>query len=174
MMGSNTTTANTAAIGAALGAILVWALALVVPPAAMETFPQDSAIVAVTWLFCRLMPPPSEITAKLAGTSVLPAILLVGAGTLLSGCALTYTTPAGATVGAYTGLAPGDELQTLDATVIGISVDATRQSLDIGYKKLRMTRIPTYEEPAVVPSVLFTTTVDDSSITDKLSVGEAP
>lgn len=94
---------------------------------------------------------------------------------VVSGCAVTYTLPGeGGTVGAYTGLAPSDEVQTVDMAVIGISIDATRQSLDIGYKKIRQTRIPAFDKPSLVPSVLFTTTVGDSSITDQLRVGEKP
>ena len=91
---------------------------------------------------------------------------------LLSGCAVTYTLPSGASLGAYTGLAPSDEVQTVDMSVIGISVDATRQSLDIGYKKIRQTRVPAFDKPSLVPSVLFSTTVESDGLTDTLKVGE--
>jgi hypothetical protein len=98
--------------------------------------------------------------------------LLVLACLVLSGCAVTYTLPNGGELGAYTGLAPSDEVQTVDMSVIGISVDATRQSLDIGYKKIRQTRVPAFDKPSLVPSVLFSTTVGSDSLTDTLKVGE--
>ena len=91
---------------------------------------------------------------------------------VVAGCAVTYTLPNGAELGAYTGLAPSDEVQTVDMSVIGISVDATRQSLDIGYKKIRQTRIPAFDRPSLVPSVLFSTTVESGGVTDKLEVRE--
>ena len=100
--------------------------------------------------------------------------LMLGIIAALPGCAVTYTLPNGAVLGAYTGLAPGDELQTIDMSVIGISVDATRQSLDIGYKKIRQTRIPAFDRPSLVPSVLFSTSVTESGLTDQLKVGEKP
>lgn len=86
-----------------------------------------------------------------------------------TGCAITAS-------GIYPGLAPGDEVQTIDVTVIGISLDATRDSLDIGYKKLRLTRVPSFEEPVLIPSVEATTTAETSihggtTITDRLEVG---
>ena len=95
----------------------------------------------------------------------------------VSGCALTHTTPDGHVYGVYPGLAPSDEVQTGEVTIIGVSVDAARDSIDIGYKKIRMTRVPAFDKPALVPSVTTTTSVNSSfgtSITDTLKVGEKP
>ena len=99
----------------------------------------------------------------------------IGVCTMLCGCAVTLSDEAGVrAAGFFTGLAPSDEVQTLDVSVIGLSVDATRQSFDLGYKKYRMTRIPAFDRPSLVPSVLFTTTVGDAAVTDTLKVGEKP
>jgi hypothetical protein len=111
------------------------------------------------------------VRIALAGAFVL---VLAALCVLSSGCAVTYTLPNGGELGAYTGLAPSDEVQTVDMSVVGISVDATRQSLDIGYKKIRQTRIPAFDRPSLIPSVLFSTTVESDGLTDRLEVKEKP
>jgi len=155
-MGNNASTANLAAVGAALGAIVVWALGIFVPPDAMASFPHEGAIVVVTWLFCRFV--PQQMDPLHASTSnVAIGLLVLLLALAASGCALTYTSEGGAAVGLYPGLAPSDEVQTLDVTIVGISIDATREAIDLGYKRMQMTRIPGYEEPTFVPTVSTTT-----------------
>lgn len=101
------------------------------------------------------------------------------AAVLLSGCAITYARPGGVSLGVYPGLAPNaGTIQTLDFTIVGVSIDATRESLDIGYKAGRVTSIPTSCKEVTVPSVLSTKSVTGSfaggtTINDTLSVGGA-
>lgn len=103
---------------------------------------------------------------------------LIGVAILLEGCALTHTTASGESFGLYPGLAPAeDTIQTIDFTVVGVSIDATRQSLDVGYKAGRITSIPVRCEAAPgVPGVTSAKSVSGSltggtTITDTLTVG---
>ena len=72
-MGNNETTANKAAVGAALGAVVMWILGAAIPVALREAnpLPEASIIVIVTWLFCRFVPsdagPIAGIGVALAG-----------------------------------------------------------------------------------------------------------
>ncbi|HYC56197.1 MAG TPA: hypothetical protein VEL28_14780 [Candidatus Binatia bacterium] len=86
-MGSNETTANMAAVGAAIGAIMYWLVNLIVVSflgeGAMKGFPDEALIVAVTWVFCRYAggtPPPQAIA------SIVLFVSMLG----LSACAMTY------------------------------------------------------------------------------------
>ncbi len=58
MDNSNSTTANKAAVGAAIGAAVMWTLLAVIPAAVIEAnpLPSEAIIVISTWVFCRLVP----------------------------------------------------------------------------------------------------------------------
>lgn len=56
MPGNNQSTANLAAVGAALASLLVWFVGTFVPAELMQTFPEAPFVVLITWLFCRYIP----------------------------------------------------------------------------------------------------------------------
>jgi hypothetical protein len=109
--------------------------------------------------------------------AVLFFVAVIVGGSFLTGCAVTYARPGGVSFGIYPGVAPAeDTIQTLDFTVVGVSIDATRESLDIGYKAGRVTSIPTSCKDVTVPSVLSAKSVSGSltggtTISDTLTVG---
>ncbi len=66
-MGSNASTANLAAVGAAVASLIVWALRVALPGPAMESFPEAPAGVLLTWLFCRLVPVSADPLSSRGG-----------------------------------------------------------------------------------------------------------
>jgi len=173
-MGSNESTANLAAVGAALGALTYWVLGLLLPAGAMTDLPTGALTVAVTWIFCRFVPPAVDPQARGTSAAVVGLIALVG----LAGC--TITRDKDGAFGLYPVSRAGDEVQTLTASNIGIEISGSSATgngmpkIAVGYQRATLTRVPAFAASKVVPSVSATSRLDATTgarIEEALEVG---
>ena len=110
-------------------------------------------------------------------TLCLAAIFLFSA-LFLNGCAAVYTFEQGDTAGVYLGsIPPSSNVATIDMTVVGIDLDAARNSVTVGYKRGRVTSIPAAEPPLSFPTLNSSTTIKTglgigATIEDSLEVNK--
>ena len=142
-MGSNESTANTAAVGAALGGLVFWALGLLLPVGAVETLPQGALTCVVTWAFCRFVPSGTDIVRSVTGISVAIALVVLSQ----IGCSAITPTIAVNADGSWTFSAgqyalvdrlPSDDQQAETSTITGLSA----RDLSIGVAQRDVLRNP--------------------------------